>query len=433
MFGLIPQLRRKRPLLPAPTRATNGGRFVLGLIVLCLTAGCALPQGAANAPLLAAFLLTAFLLIARALGSLALRKLRLSRRPPSRAFAFTPADISLRMQNAGRLPIAALTIHESLTETGGGEDGGLSGGRGQARLPWISAGMTVHADYVLTIRRRGVYAFAPTRVETEFPFGLFRHAAEAEAPGRLTVYPRLGRIDAAFIRELETSPRPLRQGRTGREEWDFRGLREFRPDDNPKWIHWASSARLGELMVREFEEPQARRVTLIVDTHQRRASMRRGAVFEAILSFAASLAWALAHKHCRLTCLALPSGSAPVTVQMNERRPNPEVIWELLAGLHPDDQRTLEFWRNEPIRRLLCQSCVVILGLDSLRGDPDLQWLRTPDNSLRILDARSDEFRRLFRRGRNQKERTPATFVPTPRLKVADSAIEIAEEDVPFL
>ena len=35
---------------------------------------------------------------------------------------------------------------------------------------------------------------------------------------------------------------------------DFHGLRTFQPADSPRWIHWRTSARRGELMVKEFEE-----------------------------------------------------------------------------------------------------------------------------------------------------------------------------------
>src|SRR5439155_887264 len=46
---------------------------------------------------------------------------------------------------------------------------------------------------------------------------------------------------------------------------DFHGLRAFRSGDSPHWIHWRTTARLGELMVREFEETPNDSLVLILD------------------------------------------------------------------------------------------------------------------------------------------------------------------------
>src|SRR5207245_10092424 len=46
---------------------------------------------------------------------------------------------------------------------------------------------------------------------------------------------------------------------------DFHGLRAFRSGDSPHWIHWRTSARLGELMVREFEETPDDNLVIILD------------------------------------------------------------------------------------------------------------------------------------------------------------------------
>jgi uncharacterized protein (DUF58 family) len=46
---------------------------------------------------------------------------------------------------------------------------------------------------------------------------------------------------------------------------EFHGLREFRSGDSPRWIHWRTSARCGELMVREFADPPTDNLVLIVE------------------------------------------------------------------------------------------------------------------------------------------------------------------------
>lgn len=404
---------------PISVRLTTDGRFVVGLILLCLATGAALPKGTANVPLLAAFALAALLFVSGLLGSACLRKVSLSRRLPPQVFAFSPVEVFIQLRNAGALPTAAVVVQETLLEApaeeeeegavGGGVIKAASGkkpvlpplgGKGRAFVPLLPPGGTARTICRLTVRRRGVYVFAPVLLETSFPFGLFRHAVELKIPGRLTVYPRPGKIKRDFLRELERVHRPMPGARPGREEYDFRGLREFRSNDNPKWIHWPSSAKLDELLVREYEEPRARRTLLLLDTHMRRLGARRTFAFEAALSFAAALAWETARRRCRLTCLALPGGKPPAQAIVNERRPAPATVWKFLAELRGDNERTLDFWRGELKSALLRNSYVIVLGLGSLRGDVSFSWLRRPDNTVKIIDVRGSEFRRIFHRGR---------------------------------
>src|SRR5690606_20188009 len=95
--------------------------------------------------------------------------------------------------------------------------------------------------------------------------------------------------------------RVTRLGRRG----EFFGLREFRDGDDRSSIHWRSTARAGQLMVREYEQEAQRRVTLMVDN-----ALPEGAdgklqdALEDAVSLAASLATAYigAGYSVRLVC-----------------------------------------------------------------------------------------------------------------------------------
>jgi uncharacterized protein (DUF58 family) len=62
----------------------------------------------------------------------------------------------------------------------------------------------------------------------------------------------------------EPGPRRVVQ-RQGLTEGDFYGMRDWRPGDSRRWIHWRTSARRGSLMVRQFEQPRSENLTLLVD------------------------------------------------------------------------------------------------------------------------------------------------------------------------
>ena len=54
----------------------------------------------------------------------------------------------------------------------------------------------------------------------------------------------------------------------GMLEGDYYGLREWRPGDSQRWIHWRTSAKLGELAVRQFEQQRNRDLILVLDLWQ---------------------------------------------------------------------------------------------------------------------------------------------------------------------
>lgn len=118
--------------------------------------------------------------------------------------------------------------------------------------------------YQLRIIGRGVYRFGPVRISSRFPLGIGERGTTANLRAELYVHPASGRLLPDWLRrerELSESLNPS-HARIGVFDDDFHRVREFRSGDNPRSIHWRTSARKGELMVREFE--QRREADLIV-------------------------------------------------------------------------------------------------------------------------------------------------------------------------
>jgi uncharacterized protein (DUF58 family) len=143
------------------------------------------------------------------------------------------------------------------------------------------------------------------RVSTKFPFGIIQKSRDVADPVDLIVFPALVPISAALLRGL-----PARLGR-GRQKWrsrhgDFFGLRDFRPGDDPRDIHWRTSARRGALFVRENEDDEGLEATVVLDN----GAGAEPQAFEAAVSQAASISLELLHRGFRVA-LVLRGGAVP--------------------------------------------------------------------------------------------------------------------------
>ena len=137
----------------------------------------------------------------------------------------------------------------------------------RAIVPYVAAGGVGRTSYRVQLPRRGAYRFGPLRISTRFPLGLVKAAARQRQAERLVVLPQLGRLSPGWTRLLD----PTRLGRyqtshrQGPIDGDYYGLREWRPGDSRRWIHWRTTAKLGKLAVRQFEQQQNRDLAVVLD------------------------------------------------------------------------------------------------------------------------------------------------------------------------
>jgi uncharacterized protein (DUF58 family) len=156
----------------------------------------------------------------------------------------------------------------------------------------VPPGEKQRGHYQLILADRGRYEFGPVFVDTRFPLGLVERGLHLVVPASLRVYPRLGRLQSDWKRKLqnatEQTSSQVAQGGIFADE--FHRLREYRPGDDVRSIHWRTSARRNELMVREHRDSRDRSLLILVDTWWPTAS--HDAVrsdFEHAVSFAASI------------------------------------------------------------------------------------------------------------------------------------------------
>ena len=165
-------------------------------------------------------------------------------------------------------------------------------------FPHVPAGETRKGIYRGRLTRRGRYQLGPLRLSTRFPFGLFCRTVSLGQTDTLIVFPRLGRLTRRWAtRHREAFAGTHRRERRHGPEGDFYGVRDWRAGDSRRWIHWRSSARLGKLVVRQFEQPRNRDVAVLVDLWQpKRPGPEHLENVELAVSFAATVVADLCRK-----------------------------------------------------------------------------------------------------------------------------------------
>ncbi len=222
-----------------------------------------------------------------------LRGLRGRRRLAEWVFARTPCDVEVRVSNAGRRPRLGLRIEDR------GPDHAVTWFAD--RLPG-RGNLTLRQEVVLP--RRGRYAWGPITVHSGYPFGLVERRASLAVGEDVIVLPCLGWLHRGrflrHLRSLAVLPRCVSSRNRPRPhpaaQAEFHGLRSYRSGDSPRLIHWRTSARRSELMVREFEDEPSDNLLLVFDPTLPPEADGSAQPLEDAISLAATICW----EWCRL-------------------------------------------------------------------------------------------------------------------------------------
>src|SRR5512132_2445679 len=126
-------------------------------------------------------------------------------------------------------------------------------------------GRRLSVRYVLSRLPRGRYAFEDVRVEIADPFGLESVAVALPAPGALLVYPRLVRLDRLFSEAGAHSHDGRRLLLRRHSGFELHGVREYEQGESLRRVHWRSTARRGQLMVKELEDAPRDEIAVLLD------------------------------------------------------------------------------------------------------------------------------------------------------------------------
>jgi len=197
------------------------------------------------------------------------------RMPTSRvvAGATAPGDVYLHNRSRRRMH-------------GGSIELPVGNGLAEFALPALARDESFHDVFLVPTVRRGIINIGPLRTVRGDPLGMMRREVVWESSATLYVHPRtiaIPSMSTGFVRDLEGNPtRDLTAS-----DIAFHALREYAPGDDPRTIHWKSSAKTGSLMVRQFEE--TRRSHLMVALSLAAADYATEDEFELAVSVAGSL------------------------------------------------------------------------------------------------------------------------------------------------
>jgi len=191
-----------------------------------------------------------------------------TRQCPERATEGESVAFKIVLRNASWLPKYMIGILDRLpqSELRASEVGEIS----LAHVAFLGPGATESIEAAVEFERRGLFEIGPLSIGTSFPLGL-AESRVALAGGRqsVLVYPSLFSIAGLPLRG---TPKLVHRGALmltqGAGSTEFRGLREYRTRDNPRHIHWPTSARLNRLMIREFEPMASASLRIVLDLHQ---------------------------------------------------------------------------------------------------------------------------------------------------------------------
>lgn len=164
-------------------------------------------------------------------------------------------------------------------------------GRRAARflVPALRRGQRARAAYRVPTNRRGRYALGPITLTVTDPFGLARRSWVIGNQDEVTICPRVHELrpaPGAPGRLRSSSPFAVRFHAPAIDGEEFLTLREYEVGDDLRRIHWRSTARTGELVVREDEAQWQPRAVVLLDT---RPGAHDEESFEAAVEAAASV------------------------------------------------------------------------------------------------------------------------------------------------
>ena len=195
--------------------------------------------------------------------ALALAALRVAWRPPHL--------VSIRVPNerivAGQTAVGEISVRNERSRSvrSGIIELPIGSGTGEFVVPPLGAHETWDEMFLISSRHRGLISIGPARAVRSDALGLLRRVRMWDEPILLHVHPRTVRVpfDATgFQLDVEG----VSTGKLSSSDVSFHALRDYEPGDDRRAVHWQSTARMGKLIVRQYEETHRSHHVIVLDT-----------------------------------------------------------------------------------------------------------------------------------------------------------------------
>ena len=245
-------------------RAALRGLTVRGrsLVAAGLAAGaCALVLGQRDLVRVAVFLIALPLIAAGAVSRTRYRLSCTRRLDPARVPVGHSAEIGLRLENVSRLPTGVLLVEDSVPYA--------LGGRPRFVLDRLAPQRGVTVSYQVVSEMRGRYQVGPLTVRLTDPFGLAEVSRSFASADVLVITPQVHELPAVRLHGEWGGSGESKAGSVAAAGEDDVAPRQYRHGDDLRRVHWRSTARYGEIMVRREEQPWQSRAALLLDARAR--------------------------------------------------------------------------------------------------------------------------------------------------------------------
>jgi uncharacterized protein (DUF58 family) len=312
---------------------------------------------------------------------------------PHRVPVGASSRVMLRLQNMSRLPTGTLLLEDRLPYA--------LGSRPRVVLERLGAHQASSVAYTVRADVRGRYEVGPLVVRLTDPFGLCELIRSFPSVDKLTVIPQVVPLPSVRLTGEYAGTGDSRARSVAVHGEDDAATREYRRGDDLRRVHWRSTARVGELMVRREEQPWESKATVVLDTRQ---GAHRGegptASFEWAVSAAASITVHLRAAGYKLRLVSdsgidadaiegvgegalldhladvklTPRGDVSLLVERVRRRSDGGLIIAVLGSLNPGEPELLAALRGNGA------TCIGLL-VDSST------WLNLPPEQRELADG----------------------------------------------
>jgi uncharacterized protein (DUF58 family) len=277
----------------------------------------------------------------------------------------------------------------------------------------IAAGRSVVAKYDCFATKRGLYDFGPAVISTGMPLGLMTVCQTQADVQSLCVFPQLLSLRRDWRRRLQSRSGGMATTarRSGASDGDFFGLRSWQAGDSRRWIHWRTTARIGEPAVRQFEQQRRFDLCVLLDAFVPPISTTLNSVqhplgntataeaVELAISAAATLMTQLAPTSTNRVALAV-AGTKIAMVTGGGNREQLTAMLRILAEVVPHNDPDLIATVDKVFRSIGKPQDLVILSPrlmpqaaeqmgNLLSGRCSVRWYSVADGSIDLLVERA--------------------------------------------